>query len=362
MNPELFHTFRRKINENDLILHIFRDRFGKNKWSTICSAMDWIEVSLDGINPAILSRDNDNRASIIMITFLSCIDIMWEAIQQLHRVLFETDDIPFIDDTEIFQQTISDNDYFKTIRACFAAHPINLQRVFPDDSLNERWYASWSGGTFSHKDFSVILYSNNPAKESRFFDVSFNDISKFAEKRYAYLQVLMDKINCIINEHNEKYRKIPIAKGADTATDIDLLIDANEQRFNNDYYKYELLKIKRVFALDTQLSKKNQVALQKYKDALIEELHELRNRLQNMDLADLEAEVNDSAPADIQYPFSKLSDSVWQEAPCILFNYAVEEMRTFFKDLLDISITMSQEEIYVIACAGSYMLNNSSNL
>lgn len=93
--------------------------------------------------------------------------------------------------------------------------------------------------------------------------------------------------------------------------------------------EYELLKIKRVFALDTQLSKKNQVALQKYKDALIEELHELRNRLQNMDLADLEAEVNDSAPADIQYPFSKLSDSVWQEAPCILFNYVVEEMRTF---------------------------------
>ena len=172
MDQELLRSFRSTINDKELILHIFRNRFGRNKWSIICSAMDWIEVSIDGIDMSNLSRKNDNQASIKMITFLSCIDVMWEAVQQLHRVLFDTQKIPFKDDFSVFKQHVSDNVFFKTIRACFAAHPINLQEVYPDDLKEERWFASWSGGTFSHKDFSVILYSNNPEKESRFFDVS----------------------------------------------------------------------------------------------------------------------------------------------------------------------------------------------
>lgn len=62
-----------------------------------------------------------------------CIDVMWEAVQQLHRIFFDTSTIPFADNTEVFCHKLfqaSDNDYFKTIRACFAAHPINLNDHF----------------------------------------------------------------------------------------------------------------------------------------------------------------------------------------------------------------------------------------
>lgn len=359
MNQELLYSFRNRINDNEMMFHIFRNRFGRNKWSIICSAMDWIEVSLDGIDVSILSRNNDNQASIKMISFLTCIDIMWEAVQQLHRVLFDTKEIPFKEDSSVFKQHVSDNVYFKTVRACFAAHPINLQEVFQDDLNDDRWFASWSGGTFSHKDFSVILYSNNPDKESRFFDVSFNDLYEFAEKRYKYLAVLMDQVNSIVDEHYESFRRIPIAAGTDIVSDIEILLEENKQRFNSDYFDYELQKIKRVFRMGAQSSEKNRIAIREYTDALKIELNEIHNKLQKMELEDLANQVNDNIPVEIQYPFSMLSDAVWQEEPCIMFHYAVEEIKTFFDGVLDIDFTMPQEEIYVLACAGAYALNNA---
>ena len=93
---------------------------------------------------------------------------------------------------------MSDNVFFKTIRACFAAHPVNLQEVFSDDDSHERWFASWSGGTFSRKDFSVILYSNVPEKESRFFNINFSDLMEIEKNRYYYLGELMKQIDKIV--------------------------------------------------------------------------------------------------------------------------------------------------------------------
>ena len=71
------------------------------------------------------------------MTFIVCIDVLWEAIQQLHRVLFNTQEIPFVEEKSVFRHKLfetTDNEYFKTIRACFATHPVNLK----DDFSGER--------------------------------------------------------------------------------------------------------------------------------------------------------------------------------------------------------------------------------
>lgn len=243
MDNGLLHEFREKINKDYMVLHIFRNKNNKNKWSVLCSAMDWIEVSLEGIEPSMLSRGNDNKSSIKMITFVSCVDILWESIQQIHRVLFDTTEIPFKEDNSIFKQNVSDNVFFKTIRACFAAHPVNLQEVFSDDDSHERWFASWSGGTFSRKDFSVILYSNVPDKESRFFDISFSDLMEFAKNRYYYLGELMKQIDKIVLEYKKDYQKIEIEQKAEISERILLLIEENKKRLDCDYYDYELNKL-----------------------------------------------------------------------------------------------------------------------
>ena len=358
MNQELLRSFRNKINDKELILHIFKNRYGRNKWSVICSAMDWIEVSIDEIDVSNLSRKNDNQASIKMITFLSCVDVMWEAVQQLHRVLFDTKGIPFKDDFSVFNQKERDNDFFKTIRACFAAHQINLKKVYPDDKDGELWFASWSGGAFSHKDFSVILYSNNPDKESRFFDVSFSELYEFAEKRYNYLTVLMDRVDEIVEEYLDAFRKIPVKTGDDVISTVELLLEENEQRFDNDYFKYELLKIKRVFEVVESESEQNIIVLDSYKDALEKELEEIKDKLQFMELDELEYQVNDDIPMEIHYPFSKLSDAVWQDEYCLTFDYVFEVIKKYFAGVLEFDESMSQEEVYVLTCAGSYVVNN----
>lgn len=91
--------------------------------------MDWIDVVVDAIDIRNVPIKNDNDASVNVIAFIHCIDILWESIKQLHRVFFNIDDIPFSEETTVFREKIfeaTDNDYFKTIRACFAAHPVNL--------------------------------------------------------------------------------------------------------------------------------------------------------------------------------------------------------------------------------------------
>ena len=135
MDSKLIDLFREKVNNNgaDLILHRYRNNNGKNQWSIICSAMDWISVVVGEIDVRKLSKKNNNDSSIRVMTFIVCIDVLWEAIQQLHRVLLNTENIPFVNEKSIFQHKkfeTTDNKYFKTIRACFATHPVNLKDDF----------------------------------------------------------------------------------------------------------------------------------------------------------------------------------------------------------------------------------------
>ena len=101
-----------------------------------------------------------------------------------------TENIPFVNEKSVFQHKkfeTTDNKYFKTIRACFATHPVNLKDDFSGEKKVEQRYASWSGGGFGKGDFSVILYSNQPDKNPEFLDIYFSELLRFAEQRYAYL-------------------------------------------------------------------------------------------------------------------------------------------------------------------------------
>ena len=130
MDASLINKFRNKVNEHNLILHIYRNYNGKNKWNVICSAMDWVQIGVFGSDVSALERTNSDQDSVKVITFLSCIDVMWEGIQQLHRVFYNTDSIPFKGDRNIFHKAMDDNRYWKEIRAAFAAHPCNLETLF----------------------------------------------------------------------------------------------------------------------------------------------------------------------------------------------------------------------------------------
>lgn len=89
MDKEIIKRFRDEVNAQDLVLQMYRNYAGKNYWNIICSAMDWIDVVVEMIDIKNVSKKNDNDSSIKVMTFIMCIDVMWEAVQQLHRIFFD---------------------------------------------------------------------------------------------------------------------------------------------------------------------------------------------------------------------------------------------------------------------------------
>ena len=243
MDRDIIKRFRDKVNEHDLVLQMYRNYKGKNCWNIICSAMDWIDVVVEAIDTKNLSNKNDNNSSIKVMTFITCIGVMWEAVQQLQRVFFDTNAIPFAKNAEIFQHKLfdaSDNDYFQTIRACFAAHQINLNDYFTGGKQKERRYASWSGGGFGNGDFSVILYSNQPDEEALFLDIYFDELIRFAEQRYRYLNTIAEEIERQVNQYLDSWKNKKIQQMA-------IEIARRIQSINESGYLYLDFHLSRLF-------------------------------------------------------------------------------------------------------------------
>lgn len=248
MDNSLIKNFREEVNDRDLILQMYHDHDGKAWWNVICSAMDWIDVVIDEIDICKLSRGNNrgnnNRSSICFMMFITCVDVLWEAIQQLNRVFFNADNVSFSNDRSIFKHKLfpaTDNEYFKTIRACFAAHPINLNDKFSGTGEKERRYASWSGGGIGSGDFSVILYSNRADKKSIPLDIYFDELIDFAQKRYNYLYTITAEICRQKNAYLDNWRNKKIPKSNNSLNQIEILIKEASCRFYSPVYYIVLL-------------------------------------------------------------------------------------------------------------------------
>lgn len=360
MDKEIIKRFRDEVNAQDLVLQMYRNYAGKNYWNIICSAMDWIDVVVEMIDIKNVSKKNDNDSSIKVMTFIMCIDVMWEAVQQLHRIFFDTSTIPFADNTEVFCHKLfqaSDNDYFKTIRACFAAHPINLNDHFTGNKQKERRYASWSGGGFSSGDFSVMLYSNQPDKDALFLDIYFDELLKFAEQRYAYLNTISTKIVWQREQYLNSWKSIKIERTGSLDEQILVLIKEAKQRFDNDYYNYELEQLKIIFS--TQITNPTNLRIvNQYRTALLCKVDELFAVLQEMRLITLESteKINDHCPTEYQYTFSKLVDAVFCSGSIQLVN--INDFKVCLGHLIDFGNIESIEELYVCVKAGFFYLNS----
>ncbi|MEL9819564.1 hypothetical protein J4W95_13355, partial [Escherichia coli] len=147
INDTLITDFRDVVNERDFVYSYFINRNGKNQFSPICSCMDWITVSVRYLmNIPEISEDIDIKAMQIY-TIISSIDIIVEAVRQLHRIIESDNNFmkwPFKGSVDIFKDKIhylsheDDDSYFKSIRAIFGAHPTNLK-----NNYGERLFASW---------------------------------------------------------------------------------------------------------------------------------------------------------------------------------------------------------------------------
>lgn len=275
MDLELINTFRDKVDSNGFVLFKYRDVKGKDQWSCICSAMDWITVAMEYIVDVEAGKKSCKQ-SMEMYAYISSIDVVWEAVQQLHRVLFQTGEIPFKNEYECFDNKLleqNDNDYFKALRASFGAHPVNLN----GKEKGEKYFASWSGDFIGN--YSVLLYSNKVGNGFRTMYLKMNELNKFLDKRYNYLNQLMDEIDRQYVGFKHEIQNTPIKQADDILNQLSILKEESAKRL--DLYNTDIGKLIMIFNVKIT-NKENEKMVDKYKESLKPLISQLYNSLQSM--------------------------------------------------------------------------------
>ena len=284
---ELIDDFRRKVEEHDFVLFKYRDVQGRDKWSCICSAMDWITVGMEYISD-VKNGKRSCTQSMEMFAYIASIDVVWEAVQQINRVLYNTDKIPFENDKACFKEKLveqDDNNYFKTLRACFGAHPVNLK----NKKTNERYFASWSGDVL--EGYNVLLYSNKVGKGFRTIYLKMNEINEFLEKRYGYLNRLMDEIDRQYAEYTQKMSNAPIEQSDNICEQLEILKNESSKRL--ELHKSIVGKLIMIF--NTPIANaENDKMVNQYKDVLKPVVGQIYNSLQTLEY--------DGVDYDVMYP------------------------------------------------------------
>ena len=284
----MIDAIREEVNKTDWTFSEYTNKNNRNKWNCICSAMDWITVASEYLETHPL-RKLSTFQSMDLYTSISCVDLIVEAVEQLHRVIFNTKQAVFEKDRDCFpnnQFQQCDREYFKTLRACFGAHPVNLDD--PEDANNKtaKRFASWSTQAVGIGDFTVVLYSNKVDGKNIFLGISFLQLEAFAEKYYNHLNELKDALHQQFVEFCEKMRKeIIIAEGTPIER-LQILKEECKKRLNNDYYMYTIEELINTFQTPITCQQ-NKGLVDEYKNALLNTIDEIQRNLQNMELLDL---------------------------------------------------------------------------
>jgi hypothetical protein len=348
VNDNLIVKFRDTVNSNsNFVLHSYQSRDGKNHWNIICSCMDWISVSIRFLSKNIsLDEDIDVRV-MQFFSIISAVFIVHEAINQLHRVIFNNNTIPYHQNIEIFKNNklgLDDNSYFKELRAMFGAHPVNLKQ-----RDNEKWYASWPYDHYKSEDstFELRLYSNKVGVDDITFGVNINDIEKFLKQRYEYLSELEIEINNQYASYCKKYVDIPILADGSPQEILSTLEQESKKRLDNDYYKGIIFYLQKIFS--TNLNEDHLKDEEKqYKELLLKLIFELRNNLQQMKFTELEFNSYldpDYSYSEIGYSVGKLFSYEFDPRREPLFDYHMRQLDAYSGDRYDFTNTTDPDQV-----------------
>lgn len=293
LNPTLIDDFRNIVNRNSIFRSTYKNVDGKNKWNIICSAMDWTNVTAEGISHIKLGTKRsfgvNHLNSLNLMQYIVTLDVLVESIIQLYRVLDPDNPYPLLEDRSVFEQSsISDDKYFKHIRAVFGTHPVNL------DSLDgftkrkgERFYASWSAkGTIDDFDYIVYLYSNDPGRdEINHFGIRIDEVNEYAEKRYLLLMNLKNIVQSFLDKHEAKLKTSPIILVDNILEQLEILIHENNRRYGNkEGYFEDLVYLQNMIKLDlSQDHEEIKEIVSRYKNFLIEVTSKYKKALETLD-------------------------------------------------------------------------------
>lgn len=344
---KIIDAFREEINEyRDFIIQKYAKSRDKNHWNCICSAMDWMTVASRYIDNKKHYSENIDDMSMEIYLYISAVDIIWEAIKQLHRVIANPNTVPFSDDSQIFKDerlSIDDNEHFKHIRAAFGAHPVNL-----NDDVKR--FASWPTSDVHHEyDLAVYLYSSDKTKEDIVFGIKYQQLKAFLDIRVNYLENLLGEIKGQYKNYNTEMRKRKIEVSENPLEMLNILkLEANE-RFNNDYYDVMISKLIGFYTTNIT-AKENYGPIEAFKSELLKIIEEIHYNLQNMRCKELKTDFTGQhswCPKGLSYSYSKLAEQVVGHGYRPL--YGEGKILEFMKTHLTINENMSSQELYLLA-------------
>ncbi|AUZ86040.1 hypothetical protein CDW43_09310 [Methylophaga nitratireducenticrescens] len=341
ITDEKISKFRDLINSNSsFVFHVYRNIDGKNNWNLICSCMDWITVSIRHLQSTPELEKNIDARVMQMFTFISSIDLVFEAIKQLHRVFINDKSTPFEGEKECFADRLfdeDDNTYFKSIRASYGAHPVNLNKMTP------RLFASWPFDSYTNSgDLTVHLYSSKVNEEDLVMNLNSAELFNFLIKRYEYLDVILIKINEIYEDFKTTLRNQPIEAKTDYLEHLYTLKIESKRRLDNDYYRGLIDELIMIFEEDVTDPKLSEL-ISDYKKSLIPLIEEIEANLQNMNIVDL---VNDELlesksilKNELSYELGKFYSWVCGDRYDPLIDYYLERFNkaTNYKFMFDIN-------------------------
>lgn len=351
LDLQLIHDFRIKVEGHDFVFFKYHNIQGKDKWSCICSAMDWITVGMEYISD-VKDGTRSYKHSMEMFAYIASIDVVWEGVQQIHRVIYNTPNIPFKNENESFEGKIleeDDNDYFKTLRASFGAHPVNLN----GREKGEKYFASWSGDILD--EYSVILYSNKVGNGFRTMYLKVNELNKFLEKRYGYLNQLMAEIDRQYKAYKQEMNHIFIKENDDICKQLEILKVESSKRL--DLHKILIDRLIMFFTTPI-IDKENEKMVDEYKEALKPVVKQIYNSLQTLEYDGVDYDALYPSTNKLQngyaYYVEKLSSHIYGTGYHPTF--WEPRLREIFKDHFVMEYR-SYEELYILINSCIYKLN-----
>lgn len=286
LDSSLLENFKQAVSDHDdFLINTYSNYNGKNFWSLICSAKDWLTVSVNGLPYIDLSHSNDDVRSLNVLQLITTYDIVLQSIEQLQRVFGM--EYPLKNDHSIFNAVVPDDSYFAQIRACFGAHPVNLRSADGTKS-SDKYFASWSSdissGIMRNEDYSVYLYSNNPdtAQPIR-FSISFAKIHEYTIKRYFLLSNVISVIKKKKAIFVEEQRQLKIGRSSNVVEQLQILLNENSTRIReDDGFHYDIQTLIELFTAPQDFPEQERQEVDNYLNSLLILVDELYDALQSM--------------------------------------------------------------------------------
>lgn len=349
VSDDKISDFRELVNSNSgFVCNVYRNKDGKNYWNIICSCMDWLTVSIRYLQNAPELDSNIDVRVMQMFSLISSIDLVFESITQLHRVFIDTKTLPFAGEKECFSERLfneDDNSYFKTIRASFGAHPVNLNH-----STSKR-FASWPFDSLTNSgELMVYLYSSKINEEDLRMSLNSNELFAFLNKRYNYLDVISQTIEDLYNNFKDKLVSQPIKYIASPLEQLYVLKNESVKRLDNDYYKGIINDLIMVFETD-QLAPELEGMATDYKESLFPLINEIRTNLQTVNIVDLENNDLLDSQSDISnvlsYEIGKFYSWIYGDNYDPLLSYYLERFNKMTNSKFNFSENDSNNSLFV---------------